>query len=254
MQKRKALRWTQFLSVTATLSCLNFLLPASSAAQDRPGDPTAGGLAAGDYLLIGGGGTFPVNAQGSLKNYSAGPVFSLGYENWQMGSGGGVGLVGFGLSGSYSALPTKNGFAEAVAVASGGATGTATAASARILEIVSSVRVRIPSPYVMPAVTLGLGFINWAPGSIRYQATDGSNAKVRYQHRSGAELSIGGSLDRHIYDRYGLFAEADYVYGFTSFGQAFTVPNGNCVNVACDPLKNTSVGAIRGGLRVGLGR
>lgn len=250
MQNRTAPRW----ALVATLFCLMFSLSTTSAAQDRPGDPTAGGLTAGEYLLIGGGGTFPVNPQGSLKNYNAGPVFSLAYENWQLGSGGGMGLVGFGLAASYSALPTKDGFAEAVAAASGGTTQSASAASARIFEIASTLRIRIPSPYVMPAVTLGLGFINWAPGAIRYQATDGSAAKVRYQHRSGAELSIGGSLDRHIYDRYGLFAEADYVYGFTSFGQAFTVANGSCANVACDPLKNTSVGILRGGLRVGLGR
>lgn len=250
MQNRTAPRW----AFVWTLLCLCISVSSTSVAQDRPGDPTAGGLAAGEYLLIGGGGTFPVNAQGSLKNYKAGPVFSLAYENWSIGDAGGVSLVGFGLGASYSTLPTKDGFAAAVAAASGGRVEGATAASARIFEIASNVRIRIPAPYVMPAVTLGLGFINWAPGAIKYQATDGSDARVRYQHRSGAELFIGGSLDRHIYDRYGLFAEADYVYGFTNSGQAFTVANGTCVGAACDPLKNTSVGIVRGGLRVGLGR
>jgi hypothetical protein len=234
--------------------CLIVSQPSTSAAQDRPTDPSAGGLSAGEYLLIAGGGTLPVNPQGSLRNYRGGPVVSLAYENWQLGTSGGMGLVGFGLGASYSALPTKDGFAEAVAAASGGTGQGASAASAKIFEIASTLRIRFPAPYVMPALTLGLGFINWAPGAIKYQATDGSNAKVRYQHRSGAELSIGGSVDRHIYDRYGLFAEADYVYGFTNFGQAFIPPNGSCVDVACDPLKNTSVAIIRGGLRVGLGR
>lgn len=244
---------TRFRSMTSMLVAAILALPVCAAAQDRSGDPTAGGLSSGDYLLLSGGATIPVNAQGSLKNYKAGPVFGLAYENWQPGTGG-VGAVAFGLAGSYSSLPTKAGFAEAVAAVSGGQAGTASAKPAKIFEVMSSLRIRIPSPLVMPAVTLGLGFINWAPGPITYATTGGGSAKVRYQHRSGAELSVGGSIDRHIYDRYGVFGEADYVYGFTSFGQAFTIPNGNCVATTCDPLKNTSVGMVRGGLRVALGR
>lgn len=254
MQNQVAGRKALFLATASAVLSLVFALPMRVGAQDRPGDPTAGGLSSGEYLLMSGGATVPVNPQGSLKNYKAGPVFGLAYENWQPGSGSGVGGVGFGLGATYSFLPTKSGFADAVAVASGGQAGTASGKSAKILEISSNIRIRIPAPYVMPAVTLGLGFINWAPGPISYTTTGGADAKVRYQHRSGAELAIGGSLDRHIYDRYGLFAEADYVYGFTSFGQAFTIPSGSCATAACDPLKNTSVGTLRGGLRVGLGR
>jgi hypothetical protein len=253
MQNRMPLFRVVISAAASTVFFLLSVLPAGVAAQDRPGDPMAGGLIAGDYLLIAGGGTFPVNAQGSLRNYRAGPVVSLEYENWQP-SGGGVGAVGFGLGVAYSVLPTKSGFADAVAIASGGTAGNASASSAKILEISSNLRIRIPSPVLMPAVTLGVGYINWAPGPVTYRATDGTNTKVKYQHRSGAELSIGGSIDRHVYDRYGLFAEAAYTYGFTSFGQAFSVPTANCANTACDPLKNTSVGTVRGGLRVGLGR
>ena len=253
MQTRMAGRKAAFLVTASAVLSLVFLLPMRVVAQDRPGDPMAGGLISGEYLLVSGGATIPVNAQGSLRNYNAGPVFGVAYENWQPGSGG-VGGVGFGLGAAYSFLPANSGFADAVALASGGQSGSGSAASAKILEITSNLRIRIPSPFVMPAITLGLGFINWAPGPVTYTTTGGASGKVRYQHRSGAELSIGGSLDRHIYDRYGIFAEADYVYGFTSFGQAFTVPNGSCATVACDPLKNTSVTTLRGGLRVGLGR
>ena len=106
-----------------------------SFAQDRGGDPMAGGLVAGEYLRIGAGATLPVSPQGSLRNWSQGTGISLAYENWQLGTSGGMGLVGFGLGASYSALPTKDGFAEAVAAASGGTGQGASAASAKIFEI-----------------------------------------------------------------------------------------------------------------------
>src|SRR3954468_3848579 len=106
MQNRTSRLRTLFFAAS-TLMCLQFARSTTIAAQDRPGDPMAGGLIAGEYLLISGGGTFPVNAQGSLKNYRAGPVFGLAYENWQPSSGG-VGAVGFGLGATYSSLATKS--------------------------------------------------------------------------------------------------------------------------------------------------
>jgi len=225
-----------------------------SFAQDRGGDPMAGGLVVGEYLRIGAGATLPVSPQGSLRNWSQGTGISLAYENWPS-FGAGIGSVGFGITAAYSFLPLKNDFVARFAPPSGGTAESASArSSARILEITSNVRIRIPSPIVMPAVTFGLGFINWAPGSVDYQSSNGTTGNVKYSHRSGAEVSVGGSLDRQLFDRYALYAEAAYVYGFTSFGQGFNVPNSVCSNAGCDPLKNTTFATIRGGLRVGLGR
>jgi hypothetical protein len=211
----------------------------------------ASGLSGGDYLRLSGGITQPVNPQGSLRNWGAGPSINVAYENWQSG-GGGVGRVGFGLGVSYAFLPLKqDAFVSEFVPLTGGTTQTATAARAGILEITSNVRVRIPAPLIMPAITFGFGFINWAPGRISYTSTTGPGT-VRQAHRNGAELSIGGSLDRQIYDRYALYAEALYTYGFTSYGRGFTNPGSICAS-GCDPLKNTSVGTLRGGLRVRVG-
>ena len=80
-----------------------------SFAQDRGGDPMAGGLVAGEYLRIGAGATLPVSPQGSLRNWSQGTGISLAYENWPS-FGAGIGSVGFGITAAYSFLPLKNDF------------------------------------------------------------------------------------------------------------------------------------------------
>jgi hypothetical protein len=162
--------------------------------------------------------------------------------------------VGFGLAASYSFLPLKSDqFAAEFTPATGLTTRSASASRAGILEIVSNIRVRFPAPLVMPAVTVGFGFINWRPGTIDYVASNQTSGSVKQSHRSGAELSIGGSLDRHLWDRYAAYVEAAYVYGYTSYGRGFTTPGGVCASSGCDPLKNTTVATLRGGLRVKLG-
>jgi hypothetical protein len=63
-------------------------------------------------------------------------------------------------------------------------------------------------------------------------------------------LTIGAGLERRIADRYGLFAEAVYAYGFTSIGQGSAAPGGVCGTNSCDVLKNTSIATLRGGVSV----
>ena len=226
----------------------------STARAQASGDPLASGLVAGDYLRIGGGITSPVNAQGSLKDWSTGPGFSIAYENWASG-GNGVGRVGFGVGAAYSFLPFKDDvFINGFIPANGVTTRSATASSAGILEITSNLRIRFPMPVVMPSVNVGFGFINWAPGTIHYVASDNSTGTVKQSHRSGAELSIGAGLDRQLWDRYALYVDGAYVYGYTSYGQGFATPGGVCASTGCDPLKNTTVATLRGGLRVRLGQ
>ena len=109
-------------------------------------------------------------------------------------------------------------------------------------------------PVVMPSLLIGFGFINWAPGEIHYVSTTGSG-NVKQSHRSGAELSIGGALDRQLWDRYAAYVEAQYVYGYTSYGQGFATPGGVCASHSgCDVLKNTTIATLRGGLRIRMGR
>ncbi|HEY4304552.1 MAG TPA: hypothetical protein VGM82_08805 [Gemmatimonadaceae bacterium] len=250
MQNRNALKKTVLLTAaSAMLSLVLVALPQAAVAQDRPGDPTAGGMQPGDYLRIGVGATVPINPQGSLRDWKTGTGLSVGYENWQSGGSGGIGRVGFGISAAYSRLPIKQDqFAkDFTTVTVADATG-----HAGLLEIATNLRIRIPAPLVMPSINIGLGFINWSPGEIHYTSIGGTTGSAKQQSRSGAELALGASVDRDLFDRYALFVEGAYVYGYTSYGSGFGTPTTICGS--CDPLKNTTVATLRGGLRARIGR
>lgn len=213
------------------------------------------GLMPGDYLRVSVGATSPIHPQGSLRDWSRGQSYALNWENWGASSGG-VDMVAFGASIGYTLLPLDEAefirnFTPTLVT---GQTASATASRAGVFELTTNARIRIPAPYIMPSVLIGFGFMNWHPGTIHYTTTTGDAADAKQQSRSGAELSIGGGLDKHIYDRFGIFAEALYTYGFTSFGQGLATPTGVCSNNGCDALKNTSIGTIRGGLRVRIGQ
>jgi hypothetical protein len=243
---------SSFVLAALTTLCL---VPAARA-QDRAGSEgsSSDGLIPGDYLRISGGMTTPVNAQGTLRDWGRGQSMHVVWETWGAGPSG-VDIVSFGLGAGYSLLPFKSDvfvhdFKPTLVT---GNTTSATASKAGVLEITTSFRVRIPAPYIMPHISVGLGFMNWHPATIHYTTDTGESADAKQQSRSGAEVSIGGGLDKQIYDRYGLFAEAIYAYGLTSFGQGLATP-GNCATTACNALKNTSIGTIQAGLRVRIGR
>jgi hypothetical protein len=191
----------------------------------------------------------PVNPQGSLKDWERGTSFSLQWENWQNG-GTGVGRLGIAIMLNYSmlALDEAQFLSEFVPI-QGSRPTSASASSAGVFELATNLRFRIPSPLLMPTINVGVGFMNWAPASINYNSPTGSGT-AKQRHRSGAELTIGGGLERNIFDRYGLFAEATYAYGFTSIGQGAATPGGVCATSSCDILQNPSNATLRGGLRV----
>jgi hypothetical protein len=212
-------------------------------------DPLAAGLTAGDYLRFSGGVAAPINPQGSLKDWKRGTSANLGWENWQNG-GNGVGRLGIAINLAYSLLPLdEKQFLSDFTPIQGGAATSASASSAGLIELTSTFRFRIPAPLVTPTINVGFGFMNWRPSTIDYKSATGSGI-AKQQHRSGGELSIGGGLERHIVDRYALFVEAMYAYGFTSLGQGSATPGGVCGTGSCDALKNTSIATIRGGLSV----
>jgi hypothetical protein len=234
-------------SLISLAFALGAALPAVAAAQSS-GDPMAGGFTAGDYLRIGGGVTAPINPQGSLNDWKGGPGASLIWESWS-GSPTGLGRAGFGIGVGYSLLPLdEQHFIHNFTPLTGGTTTSASASRAGILEVTTSLRIRIPAPLLMPAINVGFGFINWHPGKITYVATSGT-ATVRQQSRSGAMLSLGGSLERHLWDRYGAYVEGNYIYGYTTYGRGFATPGSVC-STSCDPLKNTTVTTFRAGLRI----
>ena len=251
MRFRSSIGSSFVLAVLAALC----LVPAARA-QDRAASEggTSDGLIPGDYLRLSAGVTTPVNATGTLRDWGRGQSVHLVWETWGAGSSG-VDIASFGLGAGYSLLPFKSDvfvhdFKPTLVT---GNTTSATASKAAVLEIMTSFRVRIPAPFIMPYISVGLGFMNWHPATIHYTTDTGESADAKQQSRSGAEVSIGAGLDKQIYDRYGLFAEATYAYGLTSFGQGLATP-GNCTTGACNALKNTSIGTIHGGLRVRVGR
>jgi hypothetical protein len=226
-------------------ACASLALARSAYAQS---DPNAAGLTRGDYFRLSGGMVTPVNPTGSLKTWGSGTGFNLMWENWDESGSGRMGLFGFSLVGDVSFLPFKEDeFKVAFAKGPFGAVQTATADKARVIQIGVNTRLRIPMPFIMPSVSVGFGFLDWHPGEITYTAANASHT-AKQQNRQGGAVTLIGGLDKHIFDRYALFAEAAYTYGFTSWGQV-AGSSTTCINTDCDLLKNTPFGVIRGGLR-----
>jgi hypothetical protein len=231
-------------------------MPSLVDAQDRApqSDRMTDGLVAGDYLRLVGGVLSPVNPQGSLADWDRGTTYGVVWENWQSGAGG-VGRVGFGIGVNYGLLPlNEQHFLGDFLTPQGARATSASASNASLLEIETSVRLRIPAPYIMPTFSLAFGYINFRPSTIQYSAPSGSSTTAE-QRRYGGEFTIGAGLDKHVIDRFADFGEASYTYGFTSLGQGLARPGGTCATSSngCDPLKNTTLGTIRGGLRVHIG-
>ena len=225
-------------------------------AQDRSAqsDRFTDGLLPGDYIRLSGGVMAPVNAQGSLRDWDRGTVYGLVWENWQSGAGG-VGRVGYGIGVNYGLLPlNEQQFLSEFLTPQGTRATSASASDASVLEIETNLRLRIPAPFIMPSVSLGFGYINYRPSTISYTA-GGTSSATAEQRRYGGEFSIGGGLDKRIVDRVAIYGEAIYTYGFTGLGQGLARPGGTCATSThgCDPLKNTSLGVVRGGLRVHIG-
>lgn len=214
-----------------------------------PADPNADGLIPGGYLRIAGGMLSPINPSGTLRDWNSGPMASLMWESWQPSSHG-VGRVGFGIGVSYTRLPfNESAFASSFVPTTGTVT-TATGKNTSIFQVETSIRMRIPSPFIMPSLELGFGFLSFHPGQIEYTTTNGSSGSARSQTRSGAEFSIGGGLDKQIAGRAAIFGEAIYEYGLTGLWQGIAEPGGTCASGECDVLRNMSLGIVRGGLRV----
>lgn len=230
--------------------------PSFAAAQDRgaQSDRMSDGLVPGDYLRIVGGVLSPVNPQGSLGDWDRGTTYGIVWENWQSASGG-VSRVGFGIGVNYGLLPlNEQHFLGDFLSPQGGRATSASASNASLLEIETSLRLRVPTPFIMPTLSLAFGYINFRPSTIQYTGATGSGTTAE-QRRYGGEFTIGAGLDKHIVDRYAVFGEAAYTYGFTGLGQGIARPGGTCATSSngCDPLKNTTLGTIRGGLRIHVG-
>jgi hypothetical protein len=237
---------------TVVSALLGSLGPVALVAQQAT-DPLADGLVPGNYIRVGASSVTPVSPQGSLKDWNRGVGFGVTYENWDQGRSG-VGRIGYGFMVDYALLPFNDAQFVRDFIPLSGTTQSASAKRAGVFQAGVNLRIRIPAPYIMPSVFLQLGFLNWHPGQITYTTTTFSTPQTAKQEsRSGGLVAIGGSLDKHIYDRFAIFGEALYTYAYTSFGQGLGASGSQCVASNCDLLKNTPLGSIRGGLRVRVG-
>ena len=213
-------------------------------------DRFSGGLTSGDYVRVSAGVTTPLNPQGGFRDWKSGTGFNVAWENWQPGDNG-VGRLGISLGVGYSALPLdEQKFLSDFTPLSGKQVASASGSNGSLFEVNTGIHVRIPAPVLIPTVRFGLGYIGWRPAKVSYTEVGGATGTTKQQTRNGAEVSIGGGLERDFAQRVGIFGEADYVYGFTSLGQSSAVPGGICASNGCDVLKNTSVATFRGGVSV----
>ena len=239
------------LQLVCSLVALS-ILAHTLGAQGGQTDALADGLVAGDYLRLGGGVITPIHATGALRDWTRGNTASVAWETWQEGSSG-VGLVGFGVSADYSRLPLNEAQFNSDFTSLGSHPSSASASSATAFTISTGIRFRIPAPLIMPSLEVGFGYMDFTPNTVHFVAPSGSGTANQLRRR-GAAFTFGGGLDKHVADRFALFAEALYSYGLTSLGHGIAAPGGTCVNSQCDPLQNTAFGVLRGGLRARLGR
>jgi hypothetical protein len=224
-----------------------------SYAQDAGGAGEQG-LEPGEYIRVSGGVATPIAARGSLQDWDRGAGFAAAWESWSAGPTG-LGRAGFAITAVYNLLPLdeQRFVSTFIDPTTGQQATSATASRAGILEVTTNAKIRISMPLVTPMVNIGLGLLDWHPGTIRYTAGTATGT-ARQLHRTGLELTIGGGIDRTIVDRYAIFGEAMYVFGYTSYGGGYTSPGGVCTTSGCDALRNTTIGTIRAGLRARIGR
>jgi len=241
-------------SFAAALIFVAAVASPSLARAQQATDPLADGLVPGDYIRIGASSVTPIGGGGSLKDWRRGVGFGVLYENWDTGNNG-VGRIGYGFMLDYALLPFDDQHFVSEFTSPFGPVNTATAKKTGVFQAGVNLRIRIPAPFIMPSVSFGVGFLDWHPGEITYTPIGSTTTQsAKQQHRAGGLLSAGASLDKHIYDRFGIFGEAVYTYGFTSFGQGLAGSGSACLTSGCDLLKNTPLGTIRGGLRVRVGK
>jgi len=205
----------------------------------------------GDNVRVLAGRAMP---QGGMHNWSPGLVFGLAWESWDAGGGGGAARVAVGLAGSYGTLPfDRSTFISDFESTTGKHVTSANAPDASIADLMVTLRVRGPTMFVMPSLLIGLGYYNFTPRTIAFQAAD-STGTARSRSKSGPSGNIGIGLDGPFIGRTALFGEALYAYGWSSDNILSQSASSRCGGNVCDTFKSTQATMIRGGVRVRLGR
>ena len=100
------------------------------------------------------------------------------------------------------------------------------ASSAGVFELATNFRFRIPSPFIMPTINFGLGFIELGARARSTTPAPLGTGSAKQQTSIGRRVrrSVEDS-SKHIVDRYGRFRlKQTYAYGYTSFGQGAATP------------------------------
>jgi hypothetical protein len=223
------------------------LLPSQLASQFPGGRRVSNTYFGGDNVRVIAGRSTP---RSGMHNWEPGLLLGLGWESWDPGRGGAPSLIAAGIAGSYSALPfARSTFIADFEAATGKRVTTASASDATLADLMVTLRVRGPAFLVMPSLVIGVGYYDFRPSTIAFQATDTSGS-ARSRGKNGPAANIGIALDGPFIGRTGLFAEAVYAYGWSSDSYLGQSANSRCSGNVCDTFKSTQTAMLRGGVRV----
>jgi hypothetical protein len=228
------------------------IAPSNGGAQPGPGGRrVTSAYFGGDNIRVTAGRAMP---HVGMHNWDTGMSYGIAWESWDPGRGAGPSRVAVGLAGSYSRLPfSRSDFAKEFESATGKQVTQATASAATIADLQVTARVRGPTMLVMPSLVIGVGYYNFSPSTIAYQATDTAGT-ARTRGKSGPSANIGLAVDGPFIGRTALFAEALYAYGWSSDNQLSRSASSRCGGNVCDTFKSTQTTLLRGGVRLRLGR
>jgi hypothetical protein len=222
------------------------LLPSHTASQ-IPGRRSSSMYFGGDNVRLTAGRSTP---RSGMRNWESGLVFGLGWESWDPGRGGAASRVAAGIAASYSALPfARSTFISDFEAVTGKKVTNASASDAVLADLMVTLRVRGPTLLVMPSLMIGVGYYDFRPSTIAFQATD-SSGSARSRGKNGPAANIGIGLDGPFIGRTALFAEAVYAYGWSSDSYLGQSASSRCSGNVCDTFKSTQTTMLRGGVRV----
>jgi hypothetical protein len=239
-QMRRRLLVSSALAVVAAA-------PVASAQDLRVPSPLFGGnnvrITAGQSSLLGG-----------THNWNRGLLVGAAWESWDPGSGGELGRGALGLAAAFTRLPfSPTDFLADFNATSGLNTTSATARDATMVDIQVTLRVRGPRLIVLPSALLAIGYYNFSPGTVTFAGGD-SSGTARLRSKSGPSMSLGAALDAPYVGRAALFAEAMYIYGYSSESQLRVTAGAVCGTARCETLKSTQTASVRAGLRFRISR
>lgn len=239
-------------SVLRGATLMLVLSSAVAVAQSGSMDSGANTLGFGDYIRVAAAAPAFVSAKGLYANYQTGLGGWVNMESWNGGRGGSHVAVGVAGGASHMALDQAQ-FVRTFTPFAGG-TATSASGSAWLYELEATFRFLLPTYVVTPTAFGGVGFFDFSPSKVRYQATTGSGT-AQPLSGSGPVLTGGATLDRMIAGRVAVYGEGAMSFGYDSrTGYGYGLITGQtCTASNCGALNHQkwiSILQLRGGLRL----